>query len=57
MAESEIRQRIEAVKRELRDIREGMVSCTTKSEKDFKILELEDELVELQEQLQAEQKS
>ena len=47
-----IEQKIEAVKQEIADLKKSQTSCTTNTEKEFRMLELEDELQDLKSELE-----
>ena len=47
------KNRIEELKEELRELRHKLSMCSTNSELEFQITELEDELVELRQQEEA----
>ncbi len=48
-----IEQKIEAVKQEIADLKKSQTSCTTNVEKEYRMMELEDELVDLKAQLES----
>lgn len=51
-----IEERIAAVKQEIADLKQSQTSCVTNVEKDYRLLELEDELQDLKaEQAAAQQ--
>jgi len=50
MAE-DIKEKIEAVKQAIADLKASQTSCVTNVEKEYKLMELEDEMVELKSQL------
>lgn len=57
MTDNDIHQRIEDLKQELNNLRQGLTSCTSNAEREYLIMELEDELDELQGRLRAEGKA